>query len=60
METSDQPYRHFKDKELYGPDTIDGDYQPRDWDSPNALERKVQTLATAVERLTQWNHELER
>ena len=27
---------------------------------PNALERQVQTLATAVERLTQWNHELER
>ena len=25
----------------------------------NALERQVQTLATTVERLTQWNHELE-
>ena len=34
--------------------------QPRDWDSPNALERKVQTFAATVERLTQWNHELER
>lgn len=27
---------------------------------PNALEKKVQTLAMAVERLIQQNHELER
>ena len=26
---------------------------------PNALERQVQTLIAAVERLTQQNHELE-
>ena len=26
---------------------------------PNALERQVQALAAVVERLTQWNHELE-
>nr|POF16097.1 hypothetical protein CFP56_15588 [Quercus suber] len=26
----------------------------------NALERQVQTLVATVERLTQWNHELER
>ena len=26
---------------------------------PNVLERQVQTLAVAVERLTQQNHELE-
>ena len=26
---------------------------------PTALERQVQTLAAAVERLTKWNHDLE-
>ena len=27
---SDKPYHRFKDKELYGPDTINGRHQPRD------------------------------
>ena len=30
MGISDNSYRHFKDKELYGPDTINGHHQPRD------------------------------
>ena len=30
MGTSDKPYRRYKDKELYGPNMIDGHYQPRD------------------------------
>jgi len=30
MGMSDKPYRHFKDKELYGPDMINGHHQPRD------------------------------
>ena len=28
--------------------------------SPNVLERQVQTLTTTIEWLTQWNHKLER
>ena len=31
MGTSDKPYRHFKDKELYGLDTINGYHQLRAW-----------------------------
>jgi len=27
---SDKPYRHFKDKKLYGLDMINGHHQPRD------------------------------
>ena len=30
--TSDKPYRHFKDKELYGPNTINGHHKLRDWE----------------------------
>ena len=28
--TNDKPYHRFKDKELYGPDTINGHHQLRD------------------------------
>ena len=35
---SDKPYRHFKDKELYGPNTIDDHYQPRDREPAQCIE----------------------
>ena len=34
---SDKPYHYFKGKKLYGPDTINGHYQPRDWEPAQCI-----------------------
>ena len=55
-----KPYYHFPDKELHGTNSlmvitnIQGDEPCK-----TALERQVQTLAAAMDRLTKQNHDLE-
>ena len=52
---------HFPDKKLHGTYLFDGNNHNNQGDESRttALERQVQTLATAVERLTKQNHDLE-
>ena len=56
-----KPYYRFPDKELHGTYSFDGNTNNIQGDEPRttALERQVQTLATAVEHLTKQNHDLE-